>query len=108
MPQASAPGECPRVGAPGGDATRAGREQGQIFNSLWLGKNPLSHPKGIRYLGNNYDDDYDDDAYTDTKAVLMMLSAIMIIGMNDGVNIEGPRNPEFASISPVACNFPYP
>ena len=34
------------------------------------------------------DDDYDDDAYTDTKAVLMMLSAIMIIGMNDGVNIE--------------------
>ena len=35
---------------------------------------------------NNYDDDYDDDAYTDTKAVLMMLPAIMIVGMNDGVN----------------------
>ena len=57
---------------------------------------------------NHYDDDYDDDAYTDTKAVLMMLLAIMIVGMNDGVNIEGSRNPEFASISPVACNFPYP
>ena len=35
-----------------------------------------------------YDDDYDDDAYTDTKAVLMMLIAIMIVGMRDGVNIE--------------------
>ena len=31
---------------------------------------------------------YDDDAYTDTKAVLMMLLAIMIVGMRDGVNIE--------------------
>ena len=30
----------------------------------------------------------DDDAYTDTKAVLMMLIAIMIVGMRDGVNIE--------------------
>ena len=44
-------------------------------------------------MGNNYDadyddDDYDDDAYTDTKAVLMMLLAIMIVGMRDGVNIE--------------------
>ena len=33
------------------------------------------------------DDDYDDDAYTDTKALLMMLTAIMIVGMRDGVNI---------------------
>ena len=37
---------------------------------------------------NHYDDDYDDDAYTDTKAVMMMLLAIMIVGMRDGVNIE--------------------
>ena len=42
---------------------------------------------------NNYDDDYDDDdydddAYTDTKVVLMMLIAIMIVAMRDGVNIE--------------------
>ena len=29
-----------------------------------------------------------DSAYTDTKAVLMMLLAIMIVGMRDGVNIE--------------------
>ena len=30
------------------------------------------------YGDNHYDDDYDDYAYTDTKAVLMMLLAIMI------------------------------
>ena len=42
---------------------------------------------------NSYDDDYDDhnyddDAYTDTKAVLMMLIAIMIVGMRDCVNSD--------------------
>ena len=112
------------MGTPGCHATRRGEVQ--IFNSLWLGKNPLSHPTGFDIWGitptstpniisgalyerehqgqigvrsgsdddsddngdNHYDDDYDDDAYTDTKAVLMMLLAIMIVGMRDGVNIE--------------------
>ena len=56
---------------------------------------------------NNYDDDYDDDdydddAYTDTKALLMMLIAIMIVGMRDGVNIE--RTPMIVTIG--RCDFP--
>ena len=42
---------------------------------------------------NNYDDvyddyDYDDDAYTDTKGLRMMVVAIMKVVMRDGVNIE--------------------
>ena len=70
----------------------------QIVVEIWI--TPASTPNIIENDDdsddngdNNYDDvyddyDYDDDAYTDTKALLMMVIAIMIVVMRDGVNIE--------------------
>ena len=47
---------------------------------------PTSTPNIIK--NDDDSDDNGDDADSNTKAVLMMLIAIMIVGMRDGVNIE--------------------